>query len=348
MKSDSFSLLELGFSAYFLSQMSLEELEDLVPMRVIEVQRDRLTAIGENNCSQLLLPAASSAGEYAVGDWVLVDENKRLSRCLQSKSSLKRRAAGTDATVQLIANNVDTLFVVSSCNKDFSVARLERYLALAKEAEVDPVILLTKADLSDDVELLQQQAESLMSYLEVVPLNATDLSTADVLKPWCGTGQTVALVGSSGVGKTTLLNALTGEVAETQAIRDDDSKGRHTTTARSMRAMLQGGWVIDTPGMRALRLHDSSQGIDAVFDEITQRAKNCRFADCDHQSEPGCAVQDAIVKGELDAERLARWRKLQREDLHNTQTLAESRQREKQFVKKVNQAMSAKQQRKRH
>lgn len=346
MNNQLYTATDLGFSAHFLSQLDLDELERCAPVRVVEVQRDRLTVLGEEGQLLLSLPASMSSGEFAVGDWVLVDEAKLFHRRLQPKSSLSRRAAGSDASVQLIANNVDTLFIVSSCNSDFSVARLERYLALASGSAVTPVVLLTKADLDENAPELQQQAESLMAFLTVLAIDATDPAVVGLLQPWCGAGQTIALVGSSGVGKTTLLNALTGENATTQGVRADDDKGRHTTTARAMRPIKTGGWVIDTPGMRALRLQDAAEGIDAVFDEISRRANDCRFTNCQHESEPGCAVQAAISSGELDAERLLRWRKLQREDIHNSQTLAEARQRDKQFGKMVNRVVSEKKRRK--
>ena len=340
--SGVYSLETLGFSAYFRSQLTLEELEHLQAIRIVEVQRDRLHAVGEEGFIDIHPGGSASIADYAVGDWVLVDDNFRIERLLTPKSSLKRRAAGSDASVQNIANNVDTLFIVSSCNADFNEARLERYLALAKDADVDPVILLTKADLSDQVSVLQRKAEALMRGLIVLPVDATSTNVCVELEAWCGAGQTVALLGSSGVGKTTLLNALTGELSATQSIREDDAKGRHTTTYRSMRAMQSGGWVIDTPGMRALRLHDTAEGISVVFDDITQAASHCRYVDCQHESEPGCAVQRAIEKGELASERLKRWRKLQNEDRHNTQSVAEARKREKKFSKGVNEIMRSK------
>lgn len=346
MSNSDHSLTGLGFSAHFLSQLSLDELECLLPVRVTEVQRDRVMTLGENGPLEIVLTATMPSGTIAVGDWMLLDAEHRPVRLLSPKSSLRRRAAGSGAAVQLIANNVDTLFIVSSCNADFSEARLERYLALSREADVDVVVLLTKADLSDQVPELQARAQSLMEHLIVLPLNATDPTVVEQLQPWCEAGQTVALLGSSGVGKTTLLNALTGESLATQGIREDDGKGRHTTTFRAMRPMVQGGWVIDTPGMRALRLYDNAEGIDAVFDEILDAAQHCRFADCLHASEPGCAVQSAIASGELDAGRLARWRKLQREDLRNTQTIAENRQRDREFGKMVSRVVQEKQQKK--
>jgi ribosome biogenesis GTPase len=337
-----FTLEELGFSHHFSSQLNLDEYEQFQSVRVVEVQRDRLNAIGESGLVELSLGSDISAGDCAVGDWVLIDSHYRVGRILEPKSALIRRSAGTHVATQYIANNVDTLFVVTSCNADFNEARLERYLALAKESDVNAVILLTKADLSDEAAVLQRKAESLMNDLIALPVNATDKTIVKQLEAWTGVGQTVALVGSSGVGKTTLMNALTGQEDATQGIREDDAKGKHTTTYRSMRLMHNGGWVIDTPGMRALRLQGSSDGISTVFEEIIETASRCRYADCQHESEPGCAVQEAISSGELDAERLKRWRKLQRENLYNTQSVAQTRKREKAFSKSVNRVIRGK------
>jgi len=274
---DNFTLTDLGFSPYFRSQLSLEELEQLQPMRIIDVQRDRISALGEHGTVALSPGTSLPTAEFAVGDWVLVDADHCIVRVLTPKSSLHRRAAGTNVAVQSIANNVDTLFIVSSCNADFNEARLERYLALSREANVTAVVLLTKADLIDQASQFKSRAEALMSNLVVLPVNATSENVKHELEPWCGPGQTVALVGSSGVGKTTLMNALTGGTATTQSIREADSKGKHTTTARSMLPIINGGWVIDTPGMRALRLHDSAEGITAVFEEFIETASYCKF-----------------------------------------------------------------------
>ena len=232
MTDDALSLTRLGFSAHFSAQLTLEELEQLQVVRVAEVQRDRITTLGENGQQSVPVTAKVPAGSIAVGDWVLIDSELRPVRILTPNSTLRRRAAGTDASVQLIASNVDTLFIVTSCNDDFNEARLERYLALAMDAATTPVVLLTKADLTGDIECYQLKAQALMPHVIVVPINATSPDVVEQLAPWCGEGQTVALVGSSGVGKTTLLNTLTGESVKTQAIREDDAKGRHSTTFR--------------------------------------------------------------------------------------------------------------------
>lgn len=327
------SRAELGFSAHFMMQLDIEDLERFEPVRIIAVARSRLRALGETGPRDLTVPDGST-GDFGVGDWVLADGDAVVRR-LTPFAELSRRAAGTDRATQIIASNLNTLFVVTSCNADFNPARLERYLALAAEADVTPVVIVTKADLVADADHFADRARVLMAGLEVLTLDATGADVVDRLAPWIGVGQTVALVGSSGVGKTTLLNALTGAAAETRDIRADDAKGRHTTTARSMHRIAGGGWVIDTPGMRALRLHDTGEGVAAVFADVADLAARCRFSDCAHETEPGCAVQAAIADGGLDPGRLTRWRKLMREDRHNSETVAEARARAKAFGKMV-------------
>ncbi len=214
------------------------------------------------------------------------------------------------------------MFIVTSCNDDFNVARLERYLALVNEAGIKPVIVLTKVDQVDDAGVYRAQAEVLQRDLDVVALNAKAPDAADRLSPWCAPGQTVALVGSSGVGKSTLLNTLADKApAEAQLtgdIREGDARGRHTTTSRSLHPIAGGACVIDTPGMRTLHVTDADTGLDILFDEITQLAPKCRFRDCSHAHEPGCAVQAAVAAGDLSAARLDRWRKLRTENRTNT------------------------------
>ncbi len=256
-------------------------------------------------------------------------------RLLDRTSLLKRRAAGETGADQLIAANVDTLFIVTSCNADFNPARLERYLALAAEGGAEAVILLTKADTVDDPHDFVARASVLKHNLIALPINARSPDLAQTLSDWCRRGRTVALVGSSGTGKSTITSALTGIDLARQDIRENDAKGRHTTTYRALYPMTTGGWIIDTPGMRELRLADAGDGIAETFADVTDLIPHCRFRDCAHEAEPGCAVRAAIDDGSLDPARLTRWRKLMREDAHATASLAESRARERQWGRRV-------------
>jgi ribosome biogenesis GTPase len=338
------SLSDLGWSAFFLGQLSLDELETLRPLRLTGVERDRATGLGPDGPVTLSYPPTLSAGETTVGDWVLADPDaRRILRVLDRQSEVARKAAGTDNRRQLIAANVDTLFLVTSCNADFNVARLERFLALALDAGAVPVVVLTKADLADDAEDYATQARAISPRIaDVVALDATRPEALGPLAPWLGKGQTVAFLGSSGVGKSTLIAGLTGAAIATQAIREDDAKGRHTTTSRALLRTASGAMVIDMPGMREVALQDASGGIDEVFDDIVALAQDCRFRDCEHDSEPGCAVQAAIGDGRLDPARLARWQKLRREDALNAEAVHERHARERAFGRVVREALDRK------
>lgn len=321
-------LESLGWRGFFASQVDADTA--LAPARVMAVHRGRVEVAGENYRDSVALTGNSAAFAITVGDWVLVDgDGPRIDRVLDRFGVFKRGAAGTSGTVQLIAANVDTLFIVTSANRDFNVARLERYLAVAHEAGAYPLIVITKADMAESIEPYVAQARALGDNLPVEAMDAREPDDVEKLRPWCGPGQTVAVLGSSGVGKSTLINTLAGAGQDTRDVREDDQRGRHTTTSRSMHGLPQGGWLVDTPGMRELRLVDSGDALDDVFSEITTLAADCRFSDCRHEAEPGCAVRAAIDAGELDQRRLERFRKLQAEDRRNSETVAERRARDR-------------------
>ena len=352
MENSARNLAGFGWSPHFQVQLDLTDLETTTPVRVLAVYRGTVEVAGPAFAGRLqtsMLEEADDEARSTVGDWLLLDkENHRPVRLLERRSLFKRKEPGTGRSVQLIAANVDTLLIVSSCNQDFNQARLERYLALAREAEVQPIVVLTKADLTDDLEAYTAEAAKLLPGLLVECLDARSAADVERLQPWCGPGQTVALLGSSGVGKSTLTNTLAGNnVQATSGIREDDAKGRHTTSGRSLHRLPTGGWLLDTPGMRELQLTDSESGLNDVFADIVDLATGCRFADCQHQSEPGCAVLAAIEQGELDPDRLKRYRKLVAENAKNQASLAERRSRDRAFSKMVKGIMKEKRSRQR-
>jgi ribosome biogenesis GTPase len=319
MKPTNDTLEELGWRAFFSEQISLEEAQHCHAVRVMTVHRGKITVKGkglELSITPYIPGALPSDDHPTVGDWLLVDSaTLQPTRVLRRLNLFKRRAPGDPRKEQMIAANVDTLFIVASCNQDFSVARLERYLVLARDVGVNPVVILTKSDLAETPDTFAAAARAIEPGLQVETVNGRDPASAGRLASWCGKGKTVALLGSSGVGKSTLVNTLRGsDSVATQAIRAHDGTGRHTTTARAMYRLDQGGWLLDTPGMRELHLSDAAAGVSEVFDDFVLMAQRCRFSNCAHDSEPGCAVQAAVAEGTLASERFNRWRGLTAEE----------------------------------
>jgi len=326
------SLGDLGWAPFFERQPLVEQHPDLIPARVIAIQRTHVVLMHATGIWESPLGGRwfqyEVEGRPAVGDWVLIDAaSGSIEQLLDRRGVLKRMSAGM-GEIQIIASNIDVLFLVTSCNAEFNLRRLERYLAIAYEAEVTPVVVLTKADLAQRPEEFASQAGTLKPGLAVHVVNALDVESTAVLSAWCSRGQTIALLGSSGVGKSTLVNSLMGTQTQlTAEIREDDGKGRHTTTHRSLHLLPGGGMVLDSPGMRELGIAQAEAGVEAMYDEIEVLGLGCRFADCAHGTEPGCAVQQAIQESRLDAERLNGYQKLKREEAHNSATLAGRRKR---------------------
>jgi len=315
----TFTLRQLGWQTWFSAQIAPDEAA-LVPGRVFAVRRRGLTVEFEGG--EVDIPLAGrwfqlpAEERPTIGDWVLLSvDHQLIVRLLTRKSVLKRLAAGRNHELQLMAANIDTMFLVTSCNEEFNRSRVERYLALALDAGVQPVVVLTKADQAEAPEAYRDAVRALMRDLPVELVNALAPSSLDGVRSWCHEGQTVALLGSSGVGKSTIVNSLAGaSLQATGDIRADDAKGRHTTTHRSLHLLPDGGLLVDNPGLRELTLGDVDRGVVALFEDIQELLARCRFGDCRHASEPGCAVREALADGSLDPRRLDNYQKLVRDD----------------------------------
>ena len=282
-------------------------------VRVTEVHRESVIVHdGTGQFSARIIARLEGEG-IAVGDWMLAEESWLTVR-LEPLTHLARRAA--DGRRQALASNVDTALLVMGLDHDFNLRRIERYFALVHAAGVDAVVVLTKADLAPDAGARREQLQRRMpGNVPIFAVNALDSAAALVLRPWLGIGQTLILLGSSGAGKSTLTNTLSGAARATGGVRQDDSRGRHTTTARSLHLCPGGACIIDTPGLRSLQPDIDEEALTAAFEDIDALADQCQFRNCRHESEPGCAVREAV-----DADRLRNYHKLLREARRGQQT----------------------------
>ncbi|MPY22434.1 ribosome small subunit-dependent GTPase A [Shewanella sp. YLB-07] len=331
-EKSNYSLTRLGWRPFFAQQVAEENITEIQFAKVMACHRNQFEL--ETSTHTLTLPITNQMPDITVGDWLVLNDDHSFRHRLERISLFSRKAPGSKVQTQLIAANVDTVFIVSSLNNDFNLNRIERYLALANEARVTPVFVLTKADLCDDTRVYIKQILGISPLAMIETVNALARESVQSLHTYCSAGQTVAVMGSSGVGKSTLINSLIGSQSQlTSDIREDDSKGRHTTTGRTLHQLKSGGLLLDTPGMRELQLADCEQGVADTFEEIISLARQCRFGDCHHQSEPGCAVQMALTNGELESRRLTSYLKLLREQALNTASLAQKRAKDRNRTK---------------
>ena len=287
------------------------------PARVSRVDRGRLSVLTADGESRVHPGAAlydgSGMSGPAVGDWVALRGELAVA-VLPRTSAFVRTVAGRTSAAQVVAANLDTVLVVDALTGDARLRRVERYLAVAWSSGATPVVVLTKADLCDDVDAVVEQVREDALGVQVLAASAVSGEGLDDVRAMLPRGRTGAMVGPSGVGKSSLLNALSGdEVAATGGIRESDGRGRHTTTARELHLIPGAGLLIDTPGMRELSLYDDGEGVDTAYADVADLAADCRFRDCQHRTEPGCAVAAAIDEGSLDPARYRAWRKLQAE-----------------------------------
>lgn len=323
-------LISFGWDDFFESSSDSFLSSGLLPARVITEQRNlyrvqvsRSTSVWASIRGKMQFNASSRQDYPAVGDWVWIEVPNQAERAIihsvcRRKSVIQRKQSGTGSDIQILAANVDFIFVTTSLNEDLNFRRLERYLSIVWEAGAIPIVLLTKSDLcKKDLDLVIVEVEQEFPGIEVHVLSKEAYEKAQFFEKYLRPGKTCVVVGSSGVGKSTLVNYLIGkDQMKTQSIREDDGKGRHTTTARSLFVTFYGGLIIDTPGMRELQLSDHKEGVQTQFEDIEGLMVHCRFGNCQHQTESGCSIKRALEEGSLSEERWSSYQKLMAEVRH--------------------------------
>ena len=348
-------LRDLGLDDWFAGKAREQCASGLSVARVTAVDRGRYLIRDEHGelpaelTGRLQFVAESSVDLPCVGDWVCAHyldarSHASIHGVLPRKSFLRRKAPGQDIDFQMIAANIDVTFVIQACHFDFNVRRLERYLVMVREGHVEPVLLLTKMDLvsADALQSLIDAIRRAGIDVRIVTLSNVTGAGLDRVRELLVPGRTYCLLGSSGVGKTTLINRLAGDPGRQTRDVSHTGEGRHTTTRRQLIVLEGGALLIDMPGMRELGMLGVSAGLDDAFADVAQLARNCRFTDCRHSSEPGCAVQAAIERHELSAERLQNYLKLGKESAFHDLSYVERRKRDRDFGRFVHSAMKHK------
>lgn len=338
------SINSYGWNEHFEREWKQRCAENMKPGRVVADYGQMLRVASDSGeiLVNRALKKVDKELQIAVGDWVGFEYVKEdqvpfIRLVLTRKTKFSRAAAGIEVKEQIVASNIDTVFLVQSLNRDFNMKRLERYMIAAWESGAMPVVVLTKADCCDDVADKISTVYNTVPGVDVYAISCITGEGIDSIKKYLSPGKTIALLGSSGVGKSTLVNTLAGEeLLKTQEIREDDSRGRHTTTHRELLLLPEGGLIMDTPGMRSLSLWEADTGMEIMFGDVEELVKLCRFHDCKHQNEPGCAVREALNTGELETERWESWLKLQKELAHlEAKKEGKVRLQEKQWGKQI-------------
>ncbi|MEE8578049.1 MAG: ribosome small subunit-dependent GTPase A [candidate division Zixibacteria bacterium] len=340
----------IGWDKFFSDQFAEFHAQGLIPARVAAEHRDRYIVwceAGEMTAevSGRFSHTAISRADYpSVGDWVALAARPKegagtIQALLKRKSSFARRAVlGGKTDKQVLATNVDTVFLVSGLDNEFNVERIRRYVTAAFDSGAMPVVLLNKADICDNIDECLSEVEAMQPGIVVYTLSAVEGTGLEVIDSYLQPGSTVAFLGSSGVGKSTIINALTGQqTMATGAVREDDSRGRHTTTHRELFRLKSGAMAIDTPGMREFEIFAENETFDEVYSDVNELIIACRFADCQHETEPGCAIQFALRDGSLDRKRYESFLKLGREKAHleRRSDVATRRRESREWSKRV-------------
>jgi ribosome biogenesis GTPase len=335
------NLTDYGWDGHFKQEYDKLGDEMLIPARITADYGRAVRAVTDEE--ELLVERHINDHEsYCVGDFIClaydkVNDRYSINTMLARKTKFSRAAAGPVLEEQIVASNVDTVFIMQSLNNDFNMRRLERYLISVWESGAVPVVVLTKSDLCEDVDIKMSEVFAVAAGADIYAISSITGDGLDALKPYLKKGKTIALLGSSGVGKSTLVNTLSGnEILKVQEVLRDDDRGRHTTTHRQLVLLPGGGVLMDTPGMRTLGLWQAESGMDSIFGDIEELAQYCKFNDCSHESEPGCAVKEALDSGNLAQDRWESYKKLKKELAHiERKKQQKQRIHEKQFAKMV-------------